>query len=559
MYYNHLLTEYFLHKQFSLQDTQYGGKKKRVKKWDTFCHNGLVFPPPYKEHNIPVIYDGEKINLRPDAEELATLYARYTDTEYITNKTFRKNFWKDWKKVLGSNHMIKDIDKCDFSLIYEHILNVKEEQKQRTKEEKLQIKEERDEREAKFKVALVDGVEQPVGNYRVEPPGIFLGRGCHPKLGSVKKRIYPEDITINIDKECKIPESIKDHRWGKIIHDNTVEWLASWYEPITGKTKYVWLGNQSKFKAQSDVSKFDLAKKLKSKIKKIRRINDDNLDDKNIKIRQIATAMYFIDYLALRVGNEKGSDKADTVGVTSLRVEHVILMGDKHIKLDFLGKDSIRYVKSFIVCEPVYRNLKEFIKNKDKKDQLFDKISATDINKYLQSFMPKLTAKVFRTFNASCLFQREINKLNRRLEDIPDDDSNKINMLLDGFNKANLKVAILCNHQKQVSKTFKQQIERIDEQIKRHRKRLRKIKKNVKNQDRIKKIRDKINELKAKKDMKIQLKSISLETSKANYIDPRITVAFIKRHNLNVDKIFSKALQNKFHWAFEVNKDYKFS
>ena len=37
-----------------------------------------------------------------------------------------------------------------------------------------------------------------VGNFRVEPPGLFRGRGEHPKMGKVKTRIYPRDITINI-------------------------------------------------------------------------------------------------------------------------------------------------------------------------------------------------------------------------------------------------------------------------------------------------------------------------------------------------------------------------
>jgi len=37
-----------------------------------------------------------------------------------------------------------------------------------------------------------------VGNFRVEPPGLFRGRGEHPKMGKVKQRVYPRDITINI-------------------------------------------------------------------------------------------------------------------------------------------------------------------------------------------------------------------------------------------------------------------------------------------------------------------------------------------------------------------------
>ena len=42
------------------------------------------------------------------------------------------------------------------------------------------------------------GTAAQVGNFRVEPPGLFRGRGEHPKMGMLKRRIYPRDITINI-------------------------------------------------------------------------------------------------------------------------------------------------------------------------------------------------------------------------------------------------------------------------------------------------------------------------------------------------------------------------
>lgn len=47
--------------------------------------------------------------------------------------------------------------------------------------------------------------------------------------------------------------------------------------------------------------------------------------------------------MAIRAGNEKGEDKADTVGCCSLRVEHVKLLEDCHVNFRFLGKDSIEY------------------------------------------------------------------------------------------------------------------------------------------------------------------------------------------------------------------------
>ena len=47
-------------------------------------------------------------------------------------------------------------------------------------------------------VSVVATAMMQVGNFRVEPPGLFRGRGEHPKMGKLKRRIYPRDITINI-------------------------------------------------------------------------------------------------------------------------------------------------------------------------------------------------------------------------------------------------------------------------------------------------------------------------------------------------------------------------
>ena len=54
---------------------------------------------------------------------------------------------------------------------------------------------------------------------------------------------------------------------------------------------------------------------------------------------QLTTALYVIDNLALCVGDSKDTkEEADTFGVTSLKVEHITLLEDNIIKLDFFGK-----------------------------------------------------------------------------------------------------------------------------------------------------------------------------------------------------------------------------
>ena len=54
------------------------------------------------------------------------------------------------------------------------------------------------------------------------------------------------------------------------------------------------------------------------------------------------------------------------------------------------------------------------------------------------------------------------------------------------------------------------------------------------------------------------MKNISLGTSKQNYIDPRISVAFSKKFNIPIDKVFNQALQKKFQWAMDVDEEFKF-
>jgi DNA topoisomerase-1 len=556
---------------------QFGGKSNNETKWTTFTHNGVLFPEPYVFHQIPLIYNGNKIILKPDSEEYATIYAKFTETDYVKNKTFNKNFFHDWVKILKSDghKEITNLEQCDFSLILKHLLAHKEVKKNLSKEEKEKEKEKKDKFEAKFKEAYVDGKEQATGNFRIEPPGIFLGRGCHPKAGKIKKRVYPEDITLNIDTKSPIPELPKflsKHKWGKIIHDNTLEWLASWKDDISGKTKYVWLGAKSDFKAKSDEHKFDMARKLAKNILEIRRTNMNNIisSDVDIKTKQLATALYLIDNLALRVGNEKGDDEADTVGVCSLRVEHINFLPDDKIELDFLGKDSVRYQNTVKIVPDVYNLMIKFTKNKKKSDDLFDLINPQMLNQYLGNMMEELTAKVFRTYNASKLFQSELNDINKQIDKMDHNDTNKINLILDMYNKANVKVAILCNHQKNISKSFNEQIDKMDERIvelKQKKKDLDKDKvliskkdkeANKKINDKINKIKEKITEAENKKDLKMELKNLSLTTSKTNYIDPRITIAFFKKHKLPLEKIFSQTLRDKFFWAMDIPDNWTF-
>ena len=531
------------------------------KKWTVFRHNGPYFPKLYERHDINIYLNGSKVNVPDIVEEYLTLYAKYVGTDYDKNQKFKKNFFNDLSTVLPKEIKANTIDDFNLSEVKKHLDNLSDRRKQLSKETKLKLKEKQELLEMPYKYIIIDGARQKVGNYKIEPPGIFMGRGDHPKLGKIKRRIMPEDVTINLDKEAKIPTPNVGGNWKKVINDTNVVWLATWVDEITGKNKYVFTSMESIFKSASDEKKFDLARKLKNKAGSIRKIYGDDLVSDNQSKKQLATALYFIDNFALRVGGKKNTkEKADTVGVTSLRVEHLTLLGTDTIKLDFLGKDSIRYCKKSKVSKEVFDNLNEFIKGKNKKDQLFDKISSSSLNEYLDSFMYGLTAKVWRTYNASNTFQKELNKVNEnKLKGMPEQE--RINYLITFFNQANTTVALLCNHQKAVTTNIDNAVKKIDDMIKKLRNRKRKLTSSKNTNDKKEKmikIDAKIDTLKLKKDTKGKMKNVSLGTSKTNYIDPRIIFSFIKKYEIPEEKLFNKQLLTRFEWASKVSKDYSF-
>ncbi|KNE72849.1 hypothetical protein AMAG_16954 [Allomyces macrogynus ATCC 38327] len=314
----------------------------------------------------------------------------------------------------------------------------------------------------------------------------------------------------------------------------------------------------------------------------------------------------FTPLLALRAGNEKGEDEADTVGCCSLRYEHVTLKEGNKVVFDFLGKDSIR-----------------------DGDDLFDRITTTSLNKHLTSLMPGLTAKVFRTYNASITFQQE-------LENTPADGSVADKEL--AYNRANRQVAVLCNHQRAVPPTHDAQLGKLKDKIRalkyqrREAKKLMlqldpKLKKSrkdltepesdlddewiaeylesekVKDKEKLQKKLDKDNaEREAKGESLLTLKDLedaaakraardptleqlekkvaklgdqihaaktqlvdkdenkttALSTSKINYIDPRITAAWCRKHDVPIEKMFPRTLREKFKWAMDVEANWEF-
>ncbi|QHO12578.1 DNA topoisomerase [Arachis hypogaea] len=122
---------------------------------------------------------------------------------------------------------------------------------------------------------------------------------------------------------------------------------------------------------------------------------------------------------------------------------------------EIIPSQSTETIKVEVEVE-LLTSLAKILSNKRPGDDLFDKLDTSKLNAHLKELMPGLTAKVFRTFNASITLDDMLNK-----ETKEGDVVEKILV----YQHANKQVAIICNHQRSVSKSHSSQIEKLTNKI----------------------------------------------------------------------------------------------
>ncbi|KAL3902531.1 MAG: hypothetical protein SGPRY_012032 [Prymnesium sp.] len=176
--------------------------------------------------------------------------------------------------------------------------------------------------------------------------------------------------------------------------------------------------------------------------------------------------------------------------------------------------------------------------------------------------MPGLSAKVFRTYNASITLCSELQKTSQMVREhhVTAEQRKKegdVNALYNFYQIANKNVAELCNHQKATPASHGVALAKMDEKIEKAQGEYNEAKK-AKNSSKMETVSKRLEKLKAERATKDELKNVSLGTSKINYNDPRITIAWCKRFDVPIQKPFPKTLLAKFAWAMGVEPDFKF-
>ena len=595
-----------------------------MSKFTTLTHNGPIFPPEYEVKGFKLANE----ELSPLAEEMMWHYAAKRDTDYVKIERFNKNFYSCLKPELTANQQLLEFPK-DYKKLIDDMFNKNQRLKEQkansavkkvTKKEwklaeedkslkkRLEARQKKyDEADAekaamkeKYGFAFKDGKKEPLGSFMIEPPGIIMTRGDSSILGMWKYRTVPEDVIINYVSKDKsgVPVAPAGHNWKKVVSDNnscqTVMYFVQVGRPefgISPRYKRIIFAAKSDTKKEKDMLKFEKARKLVQMWPDMEKHIMKGMVSPDVKRQEAATIASLIKTTGIRVGNEKSANDGydmNTVGASTLEIGNVELIADYKIKLDFIGKDSIRFENTIQLDQLTYNALKKIIGNRSKEELVFKNASSNDVAAFLKEFMPECSPKLFRSAYGCKLISEELHRAEKDgklTKTMP--TSKKIAV----YDNANLEVAKKLNHQRALPKNFDTQMERLDKQIEDAIKKEAEVKakaeaelKKVLDQaklakkewegekltaalERIKerkekitakveKSEEKIEKLKDKREMKDKTKNYALNTSRVAYSTPALAVAFCKKFDIDISNIYSKSLQEKFDWAMDTPESY---
>ena len=277
-------------------------------------------------------------------------------------------------------------------------------------------------------------------------------------------------------------------------------------------------------------------------IKTIEQHIQRNLDNKDEERRKVATVAWLIFAVNMRVGDEKDPDEADTVGAITLRAEHVKIEGDK-LNFHFLGKDSVEWDKTVPAPPEVIRNIQHYIQTS--KEYLFEGVDSKKVARFLSEKIPKLSAKVFRTWKCTSTLEEALKNetaQQRVTKDSPDYKKTYVAKL------ANYEVAVVANHKKKVPLTFNQRLEKKEANLKKLEQEL-VVKKAA--GKKTESLQTRIDRSKLDIQLTRLTKEYNLGTSLKSYIDPTAYVKWAKKVKFDIEKFYPKTLRDKFNWALQ--------
>lgn len=506
----------------------------------TLSHNGIMLSC-YEPVGLTAKIKGNEVKLNPLQEEMAVALVKKEHLDSAKDQIFIRNFFEDFSRAFnGAKLTPEDVD---FSAVRNFVNKQKDKKEKMTPEDKKTDREQRKKASAtnkeKYGYAVVDGKKVELANYKVEPAGIFMGRGEHPLRGRWKTAVRVEDITLNLSEEAKIPSGFEKAKreWAP---DGF--WIAKW----DNNRKYVWISDAEPMKQDKDAEKYDKAVALSKNINSVKMHIMMNLGASDLRRRKVATCAYLIQKLGIRVGDEKDPDEADTVGATTLRSEHISfdIAFPNRVNFKFLGKDCVPFNRDVDMLPAVAKNLADF--KKEKNGSLFGKITSVEVNNFLKEAMPGLTAKVFRTYIASkVVFDYLVSQ-----GKITDEGEKVVTAKM-----ANLEAAMAMNHQRKIPANYDEVTDTKKLKLLEVVNKLKEEEKRSPKGGKVQKLREQAEKVAGDILLRGKAREFNLNTSLRSYVDPRIFGDWAADVNFDLSKLYPATLLRKFSWALKVSKE----
>lgn len=446
-----------------------------------------------------------------------------------------------------------------------------------------EIKKQNDELKAKYGIVKINGNDEPLASWTIEPEGIFFGRGDSPLNGYWKFENTAADIKLNTNSK-NLPEALFYGEDGEMLITSNFAWNVAWnpeshfaaqYNINIGipntdgsiktlkSTKYKMI----QFAAASSVKKEGQTKKYaagatlgKSYEKVLAKIASDFKAKKDLST---TVAVFMLFEKGIRIGFA-GETENGTKGLLALEWGKDVKRSGNKIKFDFYGKDSVRDTS---VIETEYADIIEETWAKDK----MLKTDRLQIKQYISQVVPELdgifTPKLARTAVAAYTATKALGEMTAKYKVTK---SSPLALKKIAFDEATMQVARRLNHQRGVNKVaeekrkanFKASEEKLDErkakvaeQNKKREEKIKALKASKKEgyKDKIKALKEQIENSKAKIDQaglnlesKERNQNFTSGTCKSAYIDPSIVSDWCRKIDMPIEKVYTASQIKQF-------------
>lgn len=446
-----------------------------------------------------------------------------------------------------------------------------------------EIKKQNDELKAKYGIVKINGNDEPLASWTIEPEGIFFGRGDSPLNGYWKFENTAADIKLNTNSK-NLPEALFYGEDGEMLITSNFAWNVAWnpeshfaaqYNINIGipntdgsiktlkSTKYKMI----QFAAASSVKKEGQTKKYaagatlgKSYEKVLAKIASDFKAKKDLST---TVAVFMLFEKGIRIGFA-GETENGTKGLLALEWGKDVKRSGNKIKFDFYGKDSVRDTS---VIETEYADIIEETWAKDK----MLKTDKLQIKQYISQVVPELdgifTPKLARTAVAAYTATKALEEMTAKYKVTK---SSPLALKKIAFDEATMQVARRLNHQRGVNKVaeekrkanFKASEEKLDErkakvaeQNKKREEKIKALKASKKEgyKDKIKALKEQIENSKAKIDQaelnlesKERNQNFTSGTCKSAYIDPSIVSDWCRKIDMPIEKVYTASQIKQF-------------